>query len=277
MRRARAFTLVELLVVIAIIALLMSILMPALARVRNQAKNILCQNNLKQWGMCFSMYTSEWDGYFMPGWCTDGYPSNELFKFYWMEALRACYGDDGDMRCCPTATKPGTELGGGQYGGNGTFSAWGVFSGGWSYAVAGDYGSYGWNGWCANPPPATPHDLGQQHPTAWNWRNTNARGAAHVPLMLDEQWVDGWPHHTDEPPEYDGKPWGSAGYQHSARFCINRHNGNVNGVFLDFSVRSIGLKELWRLKWNRMFDFNQAPTNEYLDAQAPWLRYFKDY
>ena len=57
MNSKRAFTLVELLVVIAIIALLMSILMPALARVRNQAKDVLCQSNLKQWALIFSMNT----------------------------------------------------------------------------------------------------------------------------------------------------------------------------------------------------------------------------
>jgi prepilin-type N-terminal cleavage/methylation domain-containing protein len=274
MIRRKAFTLVELLVVIAIIALLMSILMPVLARVRSQAKVVLCLSNLKQLGACFTIYANDNDGYFPPGWIRDGLGVCEP-KYYWMEALRPCYGDSGDIRLCPAATKIGSEHGQGEYNNFGrTDMAWGRFSGAWCWVVAGDYGSYGWNSFICN----TPEQVNGQDtsgawgmpPSKYNWRRADVKGAAGVPLLGDHKWLDCWPHHGDAPPAYDGDTITSQ----MSRVCMNRHEGYVCWVFLDYTARKVGLKELWKLKWSRLFDTNGGPTKQ---EWPDWMRRFKDY
>ena len=61
--RRKGFTLIELLVVIAIIALLLSILMPALKEVKKQARSIVCRSNMRQIGLAAILYAEDYETY----------------------------------------------------------------------------------------------------------------------------------------------------------------------------------------------------------------------
>ena len=278
MRKQNGFTLIELLVVIAIIALLMSILMPALQRVKLQAKSVACISKLKQWGLFFSMYAGDFDGRFMGG------PGTKIPN-RWVYALGDYYKWDDEFTCCPNATKPWVDENGidsgaeGHDSGAGVTMAWGYIgmSGSRSHWPKLMKGSYGINGWVLDPPPGD-----EAHPELggpeYFWRGPNVAGAGYVPLFLEAQRYNGWALHTDTPPPYSGDEWNDDAQM--GRYCLDRHDGFAGCLFMDFSARKVGLKELWTLKWHRKYA-QSGPWTLGGGVQSndwpEWMQPLKDY
>ncbi len=99
-----------------------------------------------------------------------------------------------------------------------------------------------------------------------------------IPLVFDCSWLYSYFDDKNSPPsndEYSGKYFGR-----SNTTCINRHDGGINVVFMDFSVRKVGLKELWTLKWNRQFNTSGEWTQAggvTPEKWPKWIRRYKDY
>ncbi len=258
-RKRLGFTLIELLVVIAIIAVLMGILMPALGRVRKQARSVACQAKLKHWGLIFKMYTDDNDGKFYGAWST-GQQGH-----VWIGALRSLYTDKA-INFCPSAKRIGVDNA--QQGG--TFEAYGVFPAtDTRVGYANLAGSYGINDWVGNPSDAQ-NPSGIIGSRAMYWARPDVKQANNIPLFMDAMWLGGMPQHTDTPlpteRAEDATGFGAGG--HMNRYCLNRHQGTINVVFVDFTVRKVGLKSLWTLKWNRQFDVNHSATMNWPDWMA---------
>lgn len=88
MKRSKSFTLIELLVVVAIIAVLVSMLLPALSYTREMARRTVCSSNLRTWGMALTMYAGESNGWLPPR-IPD---ADERAGTHWWDNAAAAYG-----------------------------------------------------------------------------------------------------------------------------------------------------------------------------------------
>ncbi len=254
------FTLIELLVVIAIIALLMSILMPALAKSRKMTRAVMCASREKQWGAFFLMYTDDFDGSFPPG--------RAITNGAWWRVMESYY-KNRELLCCPMANNPKKQ----SKDGYGNFGTWGP-----SWYPTPDtgpnagvtfYGSYCINAWITNPIPKQGDTLmyNLQEKLRKFWKTTNVKGQSDIPVLADGWWDQAWAEAFDNIPLHAGW-WDTGTGDDMAHFFVMRHDGFINMLYMDWTVKKVHLRDLWPQKWNRLTDQEECPTE--FDF-PPWL------
>jgi prepilin-type N-terminal cleavage/methylation domain-containing protein/prepilin-type processing-associated H-X9-DG protein len=272
--RKKGFTLIELLVVISIIALLLSVLLPGLTAAKKRVRAVVCRSNLKQWGYIYSLYAFDNDDSFPQGDEGNGVNAEDA----WLLGALLPYYNTLKMRMCPstiTITRPPMMD---QPGG--TFTNWGPFpvsddGATWFDSLA--VGSYAFNEWCADVP-AKGDWWGLKKDNAI--RKLTAAGSYNIPLVGDSAFVDTAVNHGDAAPsnteheEDDFSPgvcnWNSDAMKY---YCIDRHKGGINMVFVDLNSRYVGLRELWNLRWHKNFKMGLGPSAS--NAWPSWLRKYK--
>ncbi len=255
MKTKKAFTLIELLVVISIIAMLLAILMPALGMVKKKAQATVCKANQHQWGLCYQLYTHDFNG---------SLPSYEgaTVRVSYMESLRPYYDDVNKMRTCPAASKPSTNnpttLQPLSFFGS-TYNAWQIDPvAGWLDNEDWGIGSFTENSWIRTSTNAS------WIPKQWGSLTKMTR-TSEVPLLLDGRWQDS---HVENDIPASASPeirFYNIGNWWSIRtFMMRRHSDGINAAMADMSSIQIRTEDLWTLKWHRQFE-------KITDVDLRWL------
>lgn len=271
MKDQKAFTLIELLVVISVIVMLIAMFVPGLRMGRKQAQAVVCQSRLKQLGQLAAQLS--YDDHIRERTLPDG-------KKTWVEGfgvwrLITDSREDPKLALCPSASSLLHET-------VGTRQPWGDTLHSFLLRDRGFEGnkiSYGMNFWISI----------YGNSRGYCWDSFFEKGASNIPVFFDSATIGVCPYNACPPRESEHIAFEKQFFSNilprvlvsdMAPACINRHNGGINMLFMDWSVRKAGLKELWTLKWHRQYDtsgpWTKAGGVKY-EAWPQWMRKLKDY
>ncbi len=257
-KQIRGFTLIELLVVIAIIALLLSILLPSLSKVKDKAKAVTCAAHLKQFGLAWYFYAKENDD------SNIWYAPSHLWAegHFWFYRLAPYLGGSEDfakaqgdistrlgvmkIMVCPSTRQWQDKYVDG--------AAYGAADMAWRWVDT--EGAYTLNGWMQES---------SYSPNDDRFYRKFSRASDRTPLISDGGWVDAWPTSSEAlqaPNLIDLKGAGLPGtYRMGSalpRLVLDRHSKGINILFKGNHVEKISLPRLWSLAWHHGFE----PTHE---------------